>query len=177
MPAAEVASSASSSGLSPIEIMLGNMNRLGFFEFLLPWLLFLAIMFALLKKSQVFGEEVSVNAVIAAIVSFFIINYTPIGMTLGTFFTTLFGIASIIIAGLLVGILFLGMAGIKPEELFGKENKTFLAILLGFLALIAFISVGGLSFFNIGGDLMATMGMLLIMLFAVMFIGKGDDKK
>ncbi len=163
--------------MSPIEIMLGNMNRLGFFEFLMPWILFLAIIFALLKKSEVFGEEISVNAVIAAVVSFFIINYTPLGMTLGTFFTTLFGLAAVIIAGLLVGILFIGMAGIKPEELLGKANKTAIAVLLGFLALIAFISVGGMSFFNIDSDLVITLFMLLLMLFAIMFIAKeGGDK-
>ena len=165
--------------MSPIEIMLGNMNRLGFFEFLLPWILFLAIIFAILKKSEVFGEEISVNAVIAAVVSFFIINYAPAGiaMTLGTFFTTLFGIAAVIIAGLLVGILFLGMAGIKPEELLGKANKTAIAVLLGFLALIAFISVGGMSFFNIDSDLVITLFMLLLMLFAIMFIANGGSDK
>ncbi len=163
--------------MSPIEIMLGNMNRLGFFEFLMPWILFLAIIFAILKKSEVFGEEISVNAVIAAVVSFFIINYTPVGMTLGTFFTTLFGLAAVIITGLLVGILFLGMAGIKPDELLGKANKTAIAVLLGFLALIAFISVGGMSFFNIDSDLVITLFMLLLMLFAIMFIGKGDGDK
>ncbi len=163
--------------MSPIEIMLGNMNRLGFFEFLMPWILFLAIIFAVLKKSEVFGEEISVNAVIAAVVSFFIINYTPVGMTLGTFFTTLFGLAAVIIAGLLVGILFIGMAGIKPEELLGKANKTAIAVLLGFLALIAFISVGGMSFFNIDSDLVITLFMLLLMLFAIMFIANsGGDK-
>ncbi len=163
--------------MSPIEIMLGNMNRLGFFEFLMPWILFLAIIFAILKKSEVFGEEISVNAVIAAVVSFFIINYTPVGMTLGTFFTTLFGLAAVIIAGLLVGILFIGMAGIKPEELLGKANKTAIAVLLGFLALIAFISVGGMSFFNIDSDLVITLFMLLLMLFAIMFIANsGGDK-
>ncbi|MEA3342729.1 MAG: hypothetical protein U9Q92_01050 [archaeon] len=163
--------------MSPIEIMLGNMNRLDFFELLLPWILFLAIIFAILKKSEVFGEEISVNATIAAVVSFFIINYTPVGMTLGTFFTTLFGIAAVIITGLLVGILFLGMAGIKPDELLGKANKTAIAVLLGFLALIAFISVGGMSFFNIDSDLVITLFMLLIMLFAIMFIAKGDGDK
>ncbi len=163
--------------MSPIEIMLGNMNRLDFFELLLPWILFLAIIFAILKKSEVFGEEISVNAVIAAVVSFFIINYTPVGMTLGKFFTTLFGLAAVIIAGLLVGILFIGMAGIKPDELLGKANKTAIAVLLGFLALIAFISVGGMSFFNIDSDLVITLFMLLIMLFAIMFIAKGDSDK
>ncbi len=167
---------AESTGPSPIEIMLGNMNRLDIFDFFFVWLLFLVIIYAVLKKAE-FSEEVSVNAVIAALVSFFIINYTPIGMTLGTFFSTLFGLAAVIIAGLLVGILFLGMAGIKFEELLGKGNKTAIAVLLGFLAIITFISVGGLNFFNIESDIVITLFMLLIMLSAVMFIAKGDDSK
>lgn len=151
--------------------MLGNMNKLGFFDLLLPWLLFFTISFALLKKSEVFGDEISVNGAIAFVFSFFIINYTPIGL----FLSTLFGLAAIIIAGLLVGILFLGMAGIKPEELFGKANKSYLAALLAFLALITFISVGGLSFFSISSDLVTTIGMLLLMAFAVAFIAKNGD--
>jgi len=117
---------------SPIEIMLGNMNRLGFFEFALPWILFLAIIYAVLKKAE-FSSEVTVNAVIAAIISFFIINYTPVGMTLGLFFSTLFGLAAVITAGLLVGILFLGMAGIKLNEIFAKIIRLRLLFFWGFL--------------------------------------------
>lgn len=157
--------------MSPMEIMMGNLHELGFFELLLPWMLFLAIIFALLRKSEVFGNEISVHAVIAAIVSFFIINYTPVGMTLGTFFTTLFGIAAMIIAGLLVGILFLGMAGIKPEELLGKakESKTALAVLLGLLAIAVFLTV--FDEFTIDSDTLMTVFTLLIMAGAVAFIG------
>ncbi len=170
MPAAE------STGPSPIEIMLGNMNRLDFFDFFLVWILFFAIIYAILKKAE-FSDELSVNAVIAFVMSFFIINYTPVGMTLGTFFSTLFGLTAVIIAGLLVGILFLGMAGIKLDEILGKGNKTAIAVLLGFLAIITFISVGGLNFFNIESDTVITLFMILLMLFAVMFIAKGDETK
>ncbi len=171
MPAAE---SLESAGPSPIEIMLGNMNRLDFFDFFLVWILFFVIIYAILKRSE-FSEELSVNALIALVLSFFIINYTPMGMTLGLFFSKLFGLAAVIIAGLLVGILFLGMAGIKIDEVFGKTNKTAVAILLGFLALITFISVGGLGFFNVSSDLVITLFMILLMVFTVMFLAKDGD--
>ena len=175
--AVSAATETAPTGSSPFDIMLGNMNRLKIFDFFLTWLLFFAIMFAVLRKSEVFGGEISVNGVIAFVVSFFIINYTPVGTTLGAFFSSLFGLAAVIVAGLLVGILFLGMAGIKPNEIFGKDNKTPLAVLLGFLALISFISVGGLNFFNLSSDLMMTLAMIMIMLFAVMFIAKGGGEK
>lgn len=174
--AVSAATETQSTGSSPFEIMLGNMNRLKIYDFFLTWLLFFAILFAVLKKAEVFGTENSVNGVISMVMSFFIINYTPVGTTLGAFFSTLFGLAAVIVAGLLVGILFLGMAGIKPNEILGKDGKTPLAVLLGFLALIAFISVGGLNFFNLSSDLMMTLAMIMIMLFAVMFIAKGGEK-
>lgn len=63
------------------------------------------------------------------------------------------------------------MFGLKPEELLG-ENKTILAIILGVLAVIIFLSAGGTSFFRISSDTVATIIMLLFVLIVLVFIGK-----
>ena len=157
--------------MAGFDILFGNLRYLGFFDFLLPWALFTAITYGLLVKSEVFGKEASLNGTIAIVVSFFIINYTAIGLQLGPFFTNLFGIMAIVMGGLLVALLFLGMAGVKVEDIAGG-NKTVIAIILAFIALIVFLSVGGSTgWVSVDNDTIATMFMIIVMALAVMFIG------
>ncbi len=151
------------------DILFGNLRYLGFFDFLLPWALFSAITFGILAKSEAISKEVSVNGTISLAASFFIINYTPLGMTLGAFFTNLFGVAALIMGGLLVAIFFLGMAGLKFEDIAGG-NKTAIGILLAFIALIVFLSTGG-SWIRVDETTLATMFMIIVMAMAVMFLG------
>ncbi len=99
--------------------MIGNLAKLGFFEFFLPFVLFMAIFYGVLHKSKVISEEVSVNGVIAVAMAFFVVNYTPIGL----YATTIFFWGATIITGLLLIVMFAGVLGVSLPEFF-KINES-----------------------------------------------------
>ena len=103
-----------------MEILVGNLNMLGFYDFFLPFILFVAIIFGLLQKNKVFGEEntKSIDGIVAMCVSFFVINYTPIGL----YFSMLFAIGASIIGAILVGVILLGMFGINMGAFFNDKK-------------------------------------------------------
>jgi len=153
--------------MSTVETAFQNLETLGFYDFLFPWALFMALTFGILQAKKIISEEVSVNAVISIVLSFLMVF---VGR--GLFYTKIFGLLGVVLAGVLVGILVLGIAGIDIVEAF-FGNKTFAGVLLGVVAIIVFISAGGLEFFSISSDTVATILMLVLMVGAVAFLGAG----
>ena len=127
--------------------------------------LFLAVTFGILQSKKIISEEVSVNGVISIVISFLIVF---IGK--GAFFTQIFGLLGVVLAGILVGIIVLGAAGVDVVDIM-SSNKMFMGIILGVVVLVVFISAGGLAFFSVSGDTMATILMLVMMVGAVAFLG------
>jgi len=148
--------------------MLTNLTNLGFYDFMLPWLLFVAIFFGVLQNKKTISEDAAVNGVIAIVSAFFVAYIAH-----GIFFTKLFGTFGIIAAGLLLLVVALGMVGIKSEEVVG--NKTVLAMGVGALVILVFVVAGGLEILNISVDPDTTMTvfLLLIMGAGIMYIGGG----
>jgi len=123
--------------MNPFEIMLTNLGELGFFGFLLPFILAFAIVFALLLKSKILGEDKKIIGVVSLVVSFFVIAFG--GVALGNFFITLFGLMIIILSAILVIILILSMAGYDISKV--TENKSvIIGIIIAAILLALFIS-------------------------------------
>ena len=68
---------------SPFFPLLGNLNNLGFFQFLFPFLLVLAIAYGALEFGLGGGKDKdkrimprSANALISIIIAFFVMNYS-----------------------------------------------------------------------------------------------------
>lgn len=154
--------------------MLANLTNLGFYDFMLPWLLFVAIIFGLLQSKKTISEDPAVNGVISIVAAFFI-AYIARGM----FYAKFFGIFGGVIAGFLILIISLAMFGIKPEELFGS-NKTALSITIAIVMLMIFISAGAFEELfktSINGDTVMTVLILIALLGAAAFIGGGGEHK
>jgi len=132
--------------------LIGNLKDVGFYDILLPWALFFAIVYGLLTSVGPFstkkgddGKEPmdkSIPAMISMAVAFFAIAYTPFGMNFGMYLAEMFGKSGTVLAGLLMISLFLGMAGIKLPEGFGsddnKKTRNFLIIVAIITAIIYF---------------------------------------
>ena len=126
--------------------LIGNLQDVGFYDILLPWALFFAIVYGLLTKLGPFSgkENRSIVSIISMAVAFFTVAYTPFGMNFGMYLSEMFGKSGTILAGLLILSLFLGMAGIKLPEGFGnKKNQT-----RNFLIITAIIA--GIIYFTTG---------------------------
>lgn len=111
----------------------------GVFDIILPFLLIFALIFAILERTKVLGQNKAIYAIVSLAISFFAIS----DPTITGFFAYLFSNAALGFAVLLVFILFLGMFT-KGEGLGGW-------VWVGSLfAILVFIWVIGRSIINAG---------------------------
>lgn len=151
--------------MNPFEIMVSNLNAMGFFGFLLPWVFIFAISFGLLAKSKVLGDDLRITAVVSIVLGFFVVGFG--GPWLASFFVNIFGIAAAVLAGLLVLALFMGMAGIPLDQL--VKSKAVLAVLAGIAVLVFALAAGAWSVV-VNPNTIAIVLVLIVMAVAVVFI-------
>lgn len=98
---------------TPFSNVIIRLNELGFFQFVLPFLLTAAIFYGLLRKSQIFGkpeENVAVNAIVALIAGFMVWAYPIIaGVDIQTTLSTFFFQGSIAMLSVIIVVLIAGM--------------------------------------------------------------------
>lgn len=154
--------------MNPFELLVSNLNQLGFFGFLLPWLLMFAVVYGLLVKSKALGEDQKIIGVVSLVTAFFVVGYG--GVAMGVFFQNLFGVAAIVLGGILVTVLFVSMAGGDISKL--VENKAVMALLAG-VGIIVFMIVLGTFGVTIQSDVIAAIFLVVVMAIAVVFIAGG----
>ena len=132
---------------NPFPVLLGNLNQMGVFQFLFPFLLILAVAYGTLNFGL--GEKKilpkSANALISLIIAFFVMNYSGgVGSTISVFFSQLFGQGLIIAVGILLLMILVALFGIKPDDLTSKDKYTHpFTIVVGLLALFIFLIFAG----------------------------------
>lgn len=170
---------------SPFEIVVTNLQKIGAYQFLFPWLIASAVFYGLLRRSQIFGkpeENVAVNAVVATVAAFMVMAYPIlIGVNIETQLSTFFFNSLISILVVIVGLIIAGMvfpAGLG-EELSKKFKGGALAafLVLGILIALGVMISSGLTnvFFpsnvgQVGGissDTFLTIGVLVAMVLSV----------
>ncbi len=153
--------------------LLGNLNQLGFYRFFMPWLFTLAIIYGLMLKTKLFDQtEKTMNGVIALVVAFFVVNFTPVGFGLDAFFTQIFGVGILILTAIFVVLLLMGLVGLKGEDIFKAENLKSGG--LSIIALIVFmiillLIVGGV---RIDPSQLTLISTLIFIIVAVAYIAK-----
>lgn len=155
--------------------IITQLNHLGFYGFILPWLLMFALTFGLLKRAEIFGKEGGkIAAVVALALAFFITATTGIG----DYFIALSGIGGMLFGALLVVVLFFAMLGFKPDPLTAKFARwETIAIFAVFAIFLFFIFGGGqISGVAIDNETTAAFLMIAVVVLAVVFI-TSDGKK
>lgn len=153
-------------GTDPFSVLVCNLQQLGFFGFLLPWIFMFAVVFGLLAKSKILGEDKRIAAVIALVAAFFVVGYG--GPTLANFFVNLWGIGAIVLAGILVTVLFVAMAGGDITKIF--EHKGAMAIVIAIGIVVFVLAAGALGAFAVGSDAFAIILIIVIMAIAAYLI-------
>jgi len=100
---------------SPMEVVIKNLQEIGAFQFLFPFMLTAAVFYGLLRRSKIFGEpekNVGVNAVVALIAAFMVWSYpvltgVNVEVMLAKFFFQGIIATLVIIVGLLIVTTFL----------------------------------------------------------------------
>jgi hypothetical protein len=111
----------------PFETVILNMQRLGFFKFLFPYMLTAAIFYGLLRKSQIFGppeRNITVNGIVALVAAFMVWSYPIIsGVDIQLQLSTFFVQGTIAVLVVMVGLMITGM--FAPANLPEHLSKKF----------------------------------------------------
>jgi len=130
-------------------------REFGVFQFYLPFMLSFAIIYGILRKIHIFGEETTgknVDLILSCLLSFFIIGYTPVGITLAEFFGSMFTGTILVIVTMLGSIMILyvlgQVVGINLPLKAGSAKKWILLLSL----IVVVLGVG--VFFSSGGGVL-----------------------
>lgn len=108
---------------TPFELVIQKMIDLGFYNFVFPFILTAAIVYALLRRSKFLGESVATNALVALTVAFLVLGFPVIvGFSFAVPLSTFFTQATIWVLILVIGVL---MASIFYPDLMKILGETF----------------------------------------------------
>lgn len=136
-----------SNHITPLDEVLGRgglLDRVGFYDVLLPTLLLWLLFYAIIKGLKVFGEDNKIAAIVSLILAIFINAFTGFG----AFFASLIAVSSGYMGVALVGLLFiLGLFALLnlptgPQR--GWTKLLVAAVAIGIVFLI-FRSAGGFT--------------------------------
>lgn len=178
----------------PFETVILNMQRLGFFKFLFPYMLTAAIFYGLLRKSQIFGppeRNITVNGIVALVAAFMVWSYPIIsGVDIQLQLSTFFVQGTIAVLVVMVGLMITGMFAPTnmPEHLakvFKGGRMWGAIIILGLLIGAGIFASSGLMnvFFpnieEIPSDMLWTavfLAFMVIIVVAIVFVVGREEK-
>ncbi len=153
-----------------------NLQNMGFFLYLFPFLLALAIFYGILYWVFCSGEKAklpkSAVALISIILAFFVMLYSSWNVMIVQFLANLSGAGLIVGCGILFIAILLGLVGFNIEGLTGEKAGRGRWVFI-----IGVIVIGILIFFGAGGDAFGLIpewsnsGEFLTALFVIAIIG------
>ena len=166
------------------EIAILKLQSLGFFKFLLPFILTAAVIYGGLRRAQLFGEpekNVAVNAVVAFVISLFvwaapIILGIDIEAKLSTFFVQGFVVSLIVLIALIISGMFFppDLAKSLGEKIKGPAfwgGIIIVAIIVGIVLLISSglgsVLFPNLSDISISSNTLISVGIIILLIATV----------
>jgi small-conductance mechanosensitive channel len=154
--------------------IIALLDSVGFYDFVLPWLLVFTIVYALLEKIKVLNDK-KTRGIVAFVIAFFA---TALGGDyLATFFINFLGGSMIYIVGIVVALIFLALVG-GPTAV-GEKGIRRWAVILFILALVValFLGASGVTgYLSFSAELTTIVVALLIIAIVVYFVTSGDDQ-
>ena len=141
-----------------------KLEELGFFDYLLPFLIIFAMIFGILSRVKVFGDNKGIDAIIAVSVGLMVLQLGFVS----EFFTELFPRVGIGITVILVILIFLGLF-MDPDS--GGTRWVMFGIGFVVVVIILIESAEATSWWYSGGWWSNNIGTLLILAFFVAIIG------
>lgn len=164
-----------------------NLESMGFFLYLFPFLLALAIFYGILFWVFHSGENPklpkSAIALISIILAFFVMLYSSWNTMIVSFFANLSGAGLIVGSGILFIAILLGLMGFNIEKLTDKEHsgRGRWVFIIGVLVIgiLIFFGAGGASFglipaWSDNGEFLTALFVIAIIGLAVWWLGSED---
>lgn len=153
---------------NPFEILVTNLEAMGFFGFLLPFLFLLAVSFGLLLKTKILGEDKKIIGTVSLVLAFFVVGFG--GPALSLFFTQLFGFGTVVLATLLVIILFIAMTGAEVPKFLGSKEGLFALVGVGLI--IFFVAAGAAFGLRLSDAAWSIVFVIVVIAAAISFLMK-----
>ena len=137
-----------------VDVTIFNfLESVGVFTILLPWLFTFSVIYGLLAKTNLFGDNTTkISGIVALVMAFISVPFA--GPWFAIYFTNITIGAVIILLGLIVFLLFISAVGISYEDFITGE-KTKAGMIILFL-----IIVGYMVYASLGGSLAGNIGNL-----------------
>ncbi|MBN2330725.1 MAG: hypothetical protein JXC85_02820 [Candidatus Aenigmarchaeota archaeon] len=163
--------------------MVTNLENMGFFQYLFPFLLAFAILYGILK--WVFRDKIEprVVALISVVLSFFVMLYSAYNTWLYNFLANASGVWLGMATVLLFIVVLAALAGINLHEFLGEEKRSWLKyliiIVIAYVVIVSFLGTGAyysyLPFWLTSGDLWTVLLVIIILAIVFWFVG-GEEK-
>lgn len=154
--------------------VIQKLANLGFYDFVLPFIIVSAILYAILRKTKVLGESPLINGIVSVGISFFILLVPALaGVSLVAPLTGFFGQLIIVILIIAFGLLITGLfvPNLMEKMMEWMKGSTILWVIIIIVFLLA-MSSGLFSFITVPiqdalGSRWDTFIVILIVLIAV----------
>ena len=158
--------------------MLQNMVSLGFFQFLFPFLLALAIFYSIIHFAA--GERIpkSANGLISLILGFFVMLFSSANPQIVGFFQNISGTGLIVGTGILFLVILLGILGFNTKDLFDPKDKNWkwIFVLVVIVAtIVLFFGAGAGAFLpgiTVGQDWFTIIFFVVMLAIVLWFLGR-----
>ncbi len=127
-------------GVGPFDNVLALLQTFGFFRVVLPFLLVFAIVYAVLQKTKILGEPdktKSISSIIALVMAFFFIAYTPVVNAIATLLPS----ASFLLIVVVLIMMIMALVGVDFQKAFGEPSKW--TVVLGIIVIVIFLAIAG----------------------------------
>jgi len=163
-----------------LQQMIQNMMNLGFFQFLFPFLLALAIVYGLLSWALKEQFPPSARGLISLIIAFFVMLFSSWNYYVINFFATISGEFLVVAVGFILIVMLLAITGTKPQDLMKNEKaKWILILLVVFIGIVIFFGAGAAWLIPIPTGMMTSqfwtvLFFIVILALVFWFMGKEE---
>ena len=163
--------------------MLQNLQNMGFFLYLFPFLLSLAIFYGLFATALKGKMEKSAISLLSIVLAFFVMLFSSWNPSIVTFFASMSGVGLIVASGFLFLILIFAMVGFDVKDLFLKDGKPRwpALLILIFIFAIIFFGAGAGNFIPLpawsgSSELWTAIFFIVIIAMAMWWMGSKSDE-
>ncbi len=165
------------------DMLVSNLQQMGAFQFLFPFLLALAVFYGVLMYAL--GDKIKKGPVgmISIVLAFFVMLFAASNPGIVNFLAILSGTTGLVATGILMIVVILGLAGFKLSEVFsGKYSKWALVLVLIAIGILLFMGAGGQNIIPsvfISSDITTAVIVIVIIALAMWFMteGEGGEKQ
>lgn len=163
------------------QTIIQNMQTMGFFQYLFPFLLALAVLYGVMSVALKDRMPKNAIALISLILSFFVMLFVSANPGIVGFLMNISGYWLVIGSGILFLLVLLGMFGVTPDKLWDTQwSKWILILVIVAVAVVIFFGAGGEALVGVPSGVFSselwTIVFFIVILALVMFVMGREEK-